>query len=107
MGDIQKKIEDHISSKKVFIISKSYCPFCTKAKKIFEEKYLKTGILSSDDYMVLDIENDPNCDKIQEFMSKLTGARSVPRVFINGKCIGGGDETAQLESQGKLKALLQ
>ena len=26
-------------------------------------------------------------------MKQLTGARSVPRVFIDGKCIGGGDET--------------
>ena len=26
-------------------------------------------------------------------MKALTGARSVPRVFIDGKCIGGGDET--------------
>ena len=25
---------------------------------------------------------------------QLTGASSVPRVFIGGRCIGGGDETA-------------
>jgi len=28
-------------------------------------------------------------------------------VFINGKCIGGGDETMALESSGKLSTLLK
>ena len=30
----------------------------------------------------------------QAYMKQLTGASSVPRVFIGGSCIGGGDETA-------------
>ncbi|KAK6179156.1 hypothetical protein SNE40_011576 [Patella caerulea] len=106
MGDIKKTIEARIAGKKVVIISKSYCPFCVKAKKVFQEEYLKPGILKEDDYDVMEIDNDPNCEEIQKLMSQMTGARSVPRVFINGKCIGGGDETVQLHSQGKLKALL-
>ena len=31
----------------------------------------------------------------------------VPRVFIAGKFVGGGDETAALDRQGKLKTMLQ
>jgi len=31
----------------------------------------------------------------------------VPRVFIQGKFVGGGDETAALDSSGKLKTMLQ
>lgn len=31
----------------------------------------------------------------------------VPRVFINGKCIGGGFDTQQLHRQGKLLPLIQ
>ena len=30
----------------------------------------------------------------QAYMKQLTGASSVPRVFIGGSCIGGGDETS-------------
>lgn len=37
----------------------------------------------------------------------LTGARSVPRVFIGGKFLGGGDETASAAKSGKLAKLLQ
>ena len=32
--------------------------------------------------------------EIQDALLEVTGARSVPRVFINGKFYGGGDETA-------------
>ena len=31
---------------------------------------------------------------LQAYMKQLTGASSVPRVFIGGSCIGGGDETS-------------
>ena len=55
----------------------------------------------------MEIENNPDCDAIQNYLKKLTGARSAPRVFINGKCIGGGDETMALESSGKLSTLLK
>jgi hypothetical protein len=30
---------------------------------------------------------------IQEYLGELTGGRSVPRVFVGGKFIGGGDDT--------------
>lgn len=39
------------------------------------------------------IENNPYCDAIQDYMKEKTGARSVPRVFVNGKFFGGGDDT--------------
>ena len=39
-------------------------------------------------------------------MRQLTGAKSVPRVFIDGKCIGGGDETVAAHESGELKELL-
>lgn len=44
---------------------------------------------------------------IQDYLLQLTGARSVPRVFINKKCIGGGSETRQLHEDNKLVPLLQ
>jgi len=31
----------------------------------------------------------------------------VPRVFINGQFIGGGDETARLDQNGELRTILQ
>ena len=40
-------------------------------------------------------------------MKKLTGGRSVPRVFIGGQFVGGGDETVAAHRDGKLQALLE
>ena len=43
---------------------------------------------------------------IQDELLSMTGGRTVPRVFIDGEFIGGGDETASLAASGELKALL-
>merc|ERR1719309_232667 len=98
-------IQEKINRKKVMVFSKSYCPFCTKAKSVLK-KYIDSGELSSEDFEVLEMENRGDCDALQDELKKLTGARSVPRVFINGKCIGGGDETQAADKNGQLKALL-
>lgn len=48
-----------------------------------------------------------DCSAIQDYLLKITGARSVPRVFIGGNCIGGGSETRALQDQGKLVPMLK
>ena len=40
-------------------------------------------------------------------MQKRTGARSVPRIFIKGECIGGGSEAAAADSSGDLERRLK
>jgi glutaredoxin 3 len=54
--------------------------------------------------MQLDQEEDGSA--MQDVLLSITGARTVPRVFINGKCIGGGDETAAAAANGTLQKLL-
>ncbi len=48
-----------------------------------------------------------DCNAIQDFLKNMTGARSVPRVFIGGKCVGGGTDVQQLQKSGKLVDLLK
>ena len=85
MSDVASTVEAKIAGKKVMVFSKTYCPFCKKAKAVLE-KYLKDGTLSSDDYEVMEIENDPNMDKIQDYMKKKTGGCSV--CYIIPSCGG-------------------
>ena len=40
-------------------------------------------------------------------MKKKTGGRSVPRVFVGGKFLGGGDETEAAHRSGDLQGLLE
>lgn len=45
-------------------------------------------------------------NEIQSYMAQITGARSVPRIFIGGQSIGGGDDIAKLHSAQKLNQIL-
>ena len=56
---------------------------------------------------ILEIEKRPDCSEIQSYLRDLTGASSVPRVFIGGQCIGGGDDTAASDANGQLLPLLR
>ena len=56
---------------------------------------------------IIEIEKRPDCSEIQSYLREITGASSVPRVFIGGKCIGGGDDTEALDRAGQLKPLLE
>merc|ERR1712170_44145 len=104
MGDVKAMIESKIASKKVMMFSKSYCPFCTKAKQALKQHIPKD--MSQADYEVMEIEDRPDCSEIQAVLKQMTGASSVPRVFVNGKCIGGGDETARAHADGSLARML-
>ena len=75
MSNVKVLVDTKIAGKKVMIFSKSYCPYCTKAKQVFKRHLGKD--LSEEDYEVMEIENNPDCDAIQNYLQKLTGARSV------------------------------
>lgn len=82
------------------MFSKSYCPYCKKAKSVLAAFPLKS-------YKIIELDERQDGDAFQDELQRMTGARSVPRVFIAGKCIGGGDDTARLNQDGKLKQMLQ
>lgn len=58
-------------------------------------------------YTAIELNNHPQGSAIQDIMMELTGARTVPRVFINGTCIGGGSDTVQLFKSGQLQKMLE
>eukprot|EP00403_Amphidinium_massartii_P002955 CAMPEP_0178373550 /NCGR_PEP_ID=MMETSP0689_2-20121128/1919_1 /TAXON_ID=160604 /ORGANISM="Amphidinium massartii, Strain CS-259" /LENGTH=180 /DNA_ID=CAMNT_0019993493 /DNA_START=58 /DNA_END=597 /DNA_ORIENTATION=- len=83
----EQQIRDIVSSNTVVVFSKSYCPFCFMAKTAL----MAEGV----DFKVVELDSMPAA-KTQEFQAelmKMTGARTVPRVFVRGSCIGGGEET--------------
>ncbi len=79
----------------VKVYTKSYCPYCVKAKKLLDHKKVP--------YSEIDIENDP---EFAENLFKQTGFRTVPQIFIGEKCIGGCDNLYDLEKNGELDSLL-
>lgn len=57
-------------------------------------------------YNAIEIENRQDCNQIQDVLGSITGARSVPRVFVNGKFIGGGTDVKKLNETGELAKML-
>lgn len=75
MGDTKAIITAKIQGKKVMVFSKSYCPYCSMAKKALN-KYIGKE-LSKDEIEIWEIENDPKCQVLQAELRKMTGASSV------------------------------
>ncbi|XP_062308819.1 glutaredoxin 2 isoform X2 [Osmerus eperlanus] len=92
-------VKDVVSHNCVVIFSKTTCPYCKMAKNVFNE----IGIT----YKVIELDEHNDGRRLQEALAHMTGARTVPRVFINGNCIGGGSDTKQLHQQGKLMPLIE
>ncbi|KAF6198354.1 hypothetical protein GE061_008102 [Apolygus lucorum] len=91
-------VKDSIAQDTVVIFSKSYCPYCKMAKEVFEK--VKTS------FKAIELDSRDDGDEIQSVLGEMTGARTVPRVFIKGEFVGGGTDVKALLESGKLKQLL-
>ncbi|XP_057180893.1 glutaredoxin 2 isoform X1 [Triplophysa rosa] len=92
-------VQEVVSKNCVVIFSKTTCPYCKMAKNVFNE------IGAS--YKVIELDEHNDGRHLQETLAQMTGARTVPRVFVNGRCIGGGSDTKQLHQQGRLLPLIE
>ncbi|XP_069139271.1 uncharacterized protein [Argopecten irradians] len=95
----KKEIDDTLKKHKVVVYSKSYCPYCKNAKKALSD----LGIT----YEAIELDQKPDGESTQGILKTMTGASSVPRVFINGKFFGGGDDTVAGAKNGKIMSLLK
>ncbi len=121
-------VDEVIKSHKVTVFSKTNCPYCVKAKNVLK-KY------NPNDVYIVELDNRDDANTIQDYLGSLTGARTVsikfhqvkiiffylfcdliafflfkkkvPRVFIGGQFIGGGDDTARMDKENKLKPMLE
>ena len=99
---VESRMDQMIKDHAVFVVSKSSCPFCRTAKNVLN-KY----DIPPEKMKILEIERERDCSKIQDYMQQITGGRTVPRVFINGECIGGGNETSAAHKSGVLEKKLR
>ncbi|XP_069820756.1 glutaredoxin-1 [Dendropsophus ebraccatus] len=98
----QNFVQSKISPSKVTMFVKSSCPFCVRAKSLLQKYRFKPGHLEIINIADLDI-----MDCLQDHFLKTTGERTVPRIFIGEKCIGGCSDLVALEGSGELEKMLQ
>ncbi|EDW79386.1 uncharacterized protein Dwil_GK20447 [Drosophila willistoni] len=100
MSSAQAKfVKDTIANNKVAIFSKTYCPYCTMAK----EQFRKIDVEPT----VVELDGNPEANAIQAILGEITGATTVPRVFIDGKFVGGGTDIKRMYDQGTLQKHFQ
>uniref|UniRef100_A0A8W8MYD2 Glutaredoxin-2, mitochondrial n=1 Tax=Magallana gigas TaxID=29159 RepID=A0A8W8MYD2_MAGGI len=93
-----KYVQQAVAQNCVVIFSKTTCPFCVQTKEIFRN----LGV----PYEAVELNNHPNGQDIQNYLGEVTKAKTVPRVFINGACIGGASDTKTLHKSGRLLELV-
>ena len=65
-----EEIKLKVSSNKVVVYSKTYCPFCAKAKTALNDAGLK-------DYVLIELDQIEDGAAFQDALQQITGARSV------------------------------
>ena len=80
----------------ITIYTKSWCPYCSAAKKLLTEK--------GADFTEIDIEKKPEARA--EMIQKAKGRSTVPQIFIGEKHVGGCDDLYDLDDRGELEQLL-
>tara|TARA_R110002072_G_scaffold112331_1_gene241291 strand:+ start:2448 stop:2717 length:270 start_codon:yes stop_codon:yes gene_type:complete len=79
----------------VIMYSSQYCPFCFRAKSIFQQKSVT--------FKELDVDANPQLRK--EMMEK-SGQRTVPQIWVGELHIGGCDDLMTIQRSGELDELL-
>jgi glutaredoxin 3 len=85
-----------VSRPKVEIYTKVYCGYCYRAKRLLESK----GVEFTEYDITL------GGPKRAEMLERKPGALTVPQVFIDDVGVGGSDDLARLDREGKLDGLL-
>lgn len=81
---------------KIEIYTKSYCPYCVRAKELLKKK----------DVTFEEIDIEHNQELALTVMERSGGRKTVPQIFIDGKHIGGCDDLYALDSKNELDGLL-
>jgi len=92
-------IKETVEAHPVVMFTFRFSPYCFKAKSAFKS-------INVQFHEVL-LSGRPDRQVLQDAFEKMTGARTMPRVFVHGKCIGGGDETQALNKEKKLEPLVK
>ena len=80
----------------VEIYTKTFCPYCWRAKHLLDSKQVEYQEIS------LDFGGEVR----QQMIGRASGRTTVPQIFIDGRHIGGCDDLIALERAGKLDELI-
>ncbi|XP_062984686.1 glutaredoxin-1 [Elgaria multicarinata webbii] len=95
-------VKSKITPNKVVVFGKSSCPYCHKAVDLLKGFNLKPG-----HFEYIDLTNLKDMEAIQDYLLQITGARTVPRIFVGGISVGGFTDLDALKRSGELELMLK
>lgn len=98
-SQLKDAIQQTTASNEVVIYSKSWCPYCTQCKALFDDM--------SQPYTAIELDEREDGQELQATLLEITQQRTVPNVFVRGQHVGGNDDTQRAARSGKLAALLK
>lgn len=81
---------------RILLYTTPFCGYCRAAKTLLRNKGFE--------FEEIDVAFD--AEKRTEMIERALGRRTVPQIFIHGRHVGGYDELAALEREGRLEAVL-
>lgn len=83
-------------ARKIEVYTSMFCPYCHRAKALLKSK----GV----DFVEYDVGG--SSDARAKMRERADGRHTVPQIFIDDVGIGGSDDLAALDRQGKLDQML-
>ncbi|KAF6216591.1 hypothetical protein GE061_000934 [Apolygus lucorum] len=93
-----EQITNFINTNAIALFSKSWCPYCKKAKDLLDQYGAS--------YKVWELDEDANGDLIQAKLLEISGQKTVPNIYIHKKHVGGFSDLKSLDDAGALKAMV-
>jgi glutaredoxin 3 len=81
----------------VEIYTTRYCPYCHAAKRLLTRKGVRFE----------EIDVTGNWQGREKMVERANGRSTVPQIFVGAVHVGGYDDLAALDAEGKLDALLE
>ena len=104
--DARRFVSESISSNpgKVVMFALSWCEFCWSVRKLFD----RMGIpFVSIDLDAPEFRAAHDVPKIRSALQEITGAATIPQIFVAGDWIGGSMEVMDAAESGELRRLLE
>jgi glutaredoxin 3 len=87
---------DTVAQPPVVMYSSSWCPYCMRARALFERK----------DIPFIEIKVDEQPQGRDAMLARSGGRRTVPQIFVGDRHVGGFDDLYALDQVGELDKLL-
>lgn len=91
---VSNDVSELLHDGKLFIFTKTECPFCDLAKDYLDEKHVPFEYIYGDKLGITDEQ--------KEQLGKMTGEKTYPRIFIGKKSVGGFSQLRELDENGTI-----